>query len=405
MSSPAMTSPPSMLALPEPLVRIDYVSLALVAALLLLGMVMVGSASVTLASSQAADQPFSLLQSQLITALLGCLLCALMLFVPLSFWQRAALPMLLLAAVLLVLVLIPGIGHKAKGARRWLHIWKLSFQVSEFARLAVLLFIADFAVRREALIRSDAKALGKALGVLLVFAALLLAQHDMGAGVVLVITGLALLFLAGAPWPWISLLLAVVGALGALAVWLAPYRMARVVGFLDPWADPQDKGYQLVQSLIAIGRGDWFGVGLGASVQKLFYLPEAHTDFLFAVLAEELGLVGVVVTLALFMALVWRVLQIARGAQAEGLKFPSYVAASFGIWLAVQMLINIGVNTGVLPTKGLTLPLMSYGRSNLLITLLWFGLVLRVYHETLAEQHNPSVTQRRRAAAAAGGAP
>ena len=300
MSTAAYTPPPALLSLPEPRVHVDYIALTLVACLLLLGMVMVGSASVSLASSQAADHPFAFLQNQLITATAGCALCAVMLFIPLDRWQRASGPLMLFAGLLLLLVLIPGIGYKAKGARRWLHIWKVSFQVSEFARMAVLLFVADFAVRREALIRTDVKALGKALLVLLVFAGLLLLQHDMGAGVVLVMTGLALLFLAGAPWPWMALLLSVVSVLGALAVWLAPYRMARVVGFLDPWADPQDKGYQLVQSLIAIGRGDWFGVGLGASVQKLFYLPEAHTDFLFAVLAEELGLVGVVLTLALF---------------------------------------------------------------------------------------------------------
>jgi len=401
MSSTAFTPPPTLLSLPEPRVHIDYIALTLVACLLLLGMVMVGSASVSLASSQAADQPFAFLQNQLITATAGCALCAGLLFVPLDWWQRFSVPLLVLAAVLLLLVLIPGIGYKAKGARRWLHIWKLSFQVSEFARMAVLLFVADFAVRREALIRTDAKALGKALLLLLLFAGLLLAQHDLGAGVVLVITGLALLFLAGAPWPWMALLLSVVGVLGAFSVWLAPYRMARIVGFLDPWADPQNKGYQLVQSLIAIGRGDWFGVGLGASVQKLFYLPEAHTDFLFAVLAEELGLVGVVLTLALFMALTWRVLQIARNASAEGLKFASYVAAGFGIWLGVQALINIGVNTGVLPTKGLTLPFMSYGRSSLLMTLVWFGLVLRVHHETVAEMRSPAPGARRRAAAGA----
>ncbi len=398
MSTAAYTPPPALLSLPEPRVHVDYIALTLVACLLLLGMVMVGSASVSLASSQAADHPFAFLQNQLITATAGCALCAVMLFIPLDRWQRASGPLMLFAGLLLLLVLIPGIGYKAKGARRWLHIWKVSFQVSEFARMAVLLFVADFAVRREALIRTDVKALGKALLVLLVFAGLLLLQHDMGAGVVLVMTGLALLFLAGAPWPWMALLLSVVSVLGALAVWLAPYRMARVVGFLDPWADPQDKGYQLVQSLIAIGRGDWFGVGLGASVQKLFYLPEAHTDFLFAVLAEELGLVGVVLTLALFMALTWRVLQIARNAAAEGLKFPSYVAAGFGIWLGVQALINIGVNTGVLPTKGLTLPFMSYGRSSLLMTLVWFGLVLRVHHETASEQRSPAPGARRRAA-------
>ncbi len=164
---------------------------------------------------------------------------------------------------------------------------------------------------------------------------------------------------------------------------LVPYRMARVTSFLDPWADPFNSGFQLTQSLIAIGRGEWFGVGLGESVQKLFYLPEAHTDFLFAVLAEELGLVGVAATLALFIALVWRSFWIAQLASRAGLKFQAYLAAGFGLWLGAQALINIGVNMGVLPTKGLTLPLMSYGRSSMIVTLAWVGLLLRVYHEAM----------------------
>jgi cell division protein FtsW len=189
--------------------------------------------------------------------------------------------------------------------------------------------------------------------------------------------------------------------LGSLAVLLAPYRMKRLMTFLDPWADPYNSGFQLTQSLIAIGRGDWFGVGLGESVQKLFYLPEAHTDFLFAVLAEELGLAGVVLTLGLFLALVWRVFHIAKLANDAGLKFQSYLAASFGLWLGIQACINMGVNMGALPTKGLTLPLMSYGRSSLIVTIAWMGIVLRVYHEATGEARGVAGAVRRRAAAAA----
>jgi cell division protein FtsW len=180
----------------------------------------------------------------------------------------------------------------------------------------------------------------------------------------------------------------------AALVMLVPYRMQRVTSFLDPWADPYDSGFQLTQSLIAIGRGEWFGVGLGESVQKLFYLPEAHTDFLFAVLAEELGLVGVVATLALFIALVWRSFWIAQLASRAGLKFQSYLAAGFGLWLGVQSMVNIGVNMGVLPTKGLTLPLMSYGRSSMLVTLAWVGLLLRVYHEAMQNTRGMASTRR-----------
>jgi len=170
-------------------------------------------------------------------------------------------------------------------------------------------------------------------------------------------------------------------ALLTLLVMFSDYRMRRVTGFLDPWADPYNTGFQLTQSLIAIGRGEWFGVGLGASVQKLFYLPEAHNDFLFAVLAEELGLVGVVLTLGLFLALAWRVFALARRANDAGMKFHAYLAAGFGLWLLVQAFVNIGVNMGVLPTKGLTLPFMSYGRSSMIVALAWLGLVLRVHHE------------------------
>ena len=180
----------------------------------------------------------------------------------------------------------------------------------------------------------------------------------------------------------------------ALLVMLVPYRMARVTSFLNPWADPFNSGFQLTQSLIAIGRGEWFGVGLGESVQKLFYLPEAHTDFLFAVLAEELGLVGVAATLALFIALVWRSFWIAQLASRAGLKFQAYLAAGFGLWLGAQAMINIGVNMGVLPTKGLTLPLMSYGRSSMIVTLAWVGLLLRVYHEAMQNTRGMATVRR-----------
>ncbi len=215
----------------------------------------------------------------------------------------------------------------------------------------------------------------------MVLGALLLAEPDLGAASVLFVTGFGLLFLAGAQLRWV--LAAVLGASAAMSVLVlfSDYRMRRVTGFLNPWADPYNSGFQLTQSLIAIGRGEWFGVGLGASVQKLFYLPEAHNDFLFAVLAEELGLAGVVLTLALFLAFAWRVFVLARRAHDANLKFHAYLASGFGLWLLVQAFVNIGVNMGVLPTKGLTLPLMSYGRSSMLVALAWLGLILRVHHE------------------------
>jgi cell division protein FtsW len=224
-----------------------------------------------------------------------------------------------------------------------------------------------------------------------------LLEPDFGAATVLFVTAFGLLFLAGAQLRWV--LVCVLGAGAAFGVLMvsASYRMRRLTSFLDPWSHAFDSGFQLTQSLIAIGRGQWFGVGLGESVQKLFYLPEAHTDFLFAVLAEELGLFGVLMTLMLFMALVWRVLQLARRAADAGMKFQSYMAAAFALWVGMQAMINIGVNMGVLPTKGLTLPFMSYGRSSLLVTLAWLGVVLRIHHEVAVAGRGSASAARRTA--------
>ncbi|HVH84213.1 MAG TPA: FtsW/RodA/SpoVE family cell cycle protein, partial [Steroidobacteraceae bacterium] len=215
--------------------------------------------------------------------------------------------------------------------------------------------------------------------------ALLVVEPDLGAATVLFATGFGLLFLAGARLRYVLATMALAAGGFALLALGSSYRVRRLTAFLDPWADPYHSGFQLTQSLIAIGRGQWLGVGLGESVQKLFYLPEAHTDFLFAVLAVELGLAGVVLTLGLFLILIWRAFHIARLASEAGLKFPAFLAAGFGLWVGIQTFINIGVNMGVLPTKGLTLPLMSYGRSSLVVTLAWVGLLLRVYHEAMRE--------------------
>ena len=311
------------------------------------------------------------------------LLAALVFCVRTEHIEKVAWPLLIVAVVLLFVVLIPGLGHVVNGSRRWIRVLGFNFQASELARVLVLIFIASYAVRREDELRSTALGLIKPMALLGFVALLLLAEPDFGAASVLLVAGFGILFVAGARLRFVLLVAAVCAGALALLVLMAPYRMARVTSFLDPWADPFNSGFQLTQSLIAIGRGEWFGVGLGESVQKLFYLPEAHTDFLFAVLAEELGLVGVAVTLALFIGLVWRSFWIAQLASRANLKFQAYLAAGFGIWLGCQALINIGVNMGVLPTKGLTLPLMSYGRSSMIVTLAWVGLLLRVYHEAM----------------------
>jgi cell division protein FtsW len=364
--------------------HIDGVALSLVAAIVLLGLIMVTSASISIASKESGN-PFAYLERQLILCVVGFVLAGLVFCLRTEFLDKMAWPLLIVAVALLFFVLIPGLGHVVNGSRRWIRLLGFNFQASELARVLVLIFIASYAVRREDELRGTAMGLIKPVGLLSFVALLLLAEPDFGAASVLFLTGFGILFIAGARLRYV-LIAGVAGAAAMAAlVMLAPYRMQRVTSFLDPWADPFNSGFQLTQSLIAIGRGEWFGVGLGESVQKLFYLPEAHTDFLFAVLAEELGLVGVAATLALFIALVWRSFWIAQLASRAGLKFQSYLALGFGLclWLGAQALINIGVNMGVLPTKGLTLPLMSYGRSSMIVTLAWVGLLLRVYHEAM----------------------
>ncbi len=373
--------------------HIDAVALALVAAIVLLGLIMVTSASISIASKESGNA-FSYLERQLVLCVIGFVLAGMVFCIRTEYLEKMAWPLLIAAVAMLFFVLIPGLGHVVNGSRRWIRVLGFNFQASELARVLVLIFIASYAVRREAQLRSTAVGLVKPIGLLMFIALLLLAEPDFGAASVLFIAGFGILFIAGARLRYV--LIAAAGGAGAMAllVMLVPYRMARVTSFLDPWADPFNSGFQLTQSLIAIGRGEWFGVGLGESVQKLFYLPEAHTDFLFAVLAEELGLVGVVFTLALFIALVWRSFWIAQLAARAGLRFQSYLAAGFGLWLGAQALINIGVNMGVLPTKGLTLPLMSYGRSSMIVTLAWIGLLLRVYHEAMQNTRGMASVRR-----------
>ena len=376
--------------------RLDPVLIALVLSILLLGLVMVTSASISIASRDAGE-PFLFLQRQLLLMLAGLALAGVCAAVPSEWLERYASVLLAIAFVLLVVVLIPGIGHSVNGSRRWIRLAGFNLQASEVARVLILIWLASYAVRREKELRTTLAGLAKPLLMLALFCMILLLEPDFGAATVLFATGFGLLFLAGARLRWVLAFVAMAGAMFALLAVTSSYRLRRLTTFLDPWADPFDSGFQLTQSLIAIGRGQWFGVGLGESVQKLFYLPEAHTDFLFAVLAEELGLVGVLATVLLFLALVWRVLHIARMASEAGLKFQSYLVAAFGLWIGVQALINIGVNLGALPTKGLTLPLMSYGRSSLLVALAWLGMVLRVHHEAAGLIRGAASAQRRRA--------
>jgi cell division protein FtsW len=360
--------------------RLDEPLLVIAGAILVLGLVMVGSASVAIADRQLGD-PFYYLIRQCIFAGVGVMLGWLLLRVPLHVWERIG-PMLLIGAmVLLAALLVPGLGKTVNGGTRWLMVGPFNLQVSELAKLAVVVYLAGYLVRHGDAVRTQVAGFLKPMALVGIFALLLLAEPDFGATVVLMAVALGMMFLAGVRlWLFGILLLAAAGALALLAI-SSPYRMERLTSFREPWEVAQDGGYQLTQALIAFGRGDWSGVGLGASVQKLFYLPEAHTDFILAVLGEELGLVGVGLVLALFTALVWRIFHIGRRAAEAGLGFGSHLAFGVAIWLGFQAFVNMGVNMGVLPTKGLTLPLMSYGGSSMLAVCLALALVLRVAFE------------------------
>ena len=365
-----------------------------VVALLMVGLVMVASAPISVADHESGN-PFAYFERQMLFVFLGVLVAGVAMLVPTDVWEKHSIVLLGLAFVLLLLVLVPGIGHLVNGSRRWIRLGFLNFQVSEVARVLILAYIASYAVRRADELRGSFGGFLKPVAVLGAAAVLLLAEPDFGATTVLMATGLVVLFLAGARLHYLLVpALAGVAGLTLLAL-MSPYRMRRITGFLHPWSDPFDSGFQLVQSLIAIGRGEWFGVGLGSSVQKLFYLPEAHTDFVFAVIAEEFGFVGVCVVLSLFALLVGRALVIARRASEAGLVFQSYLAASIGVWLGLQAFVNVGVNMGLLPTKGLTLPLLSYGGSSMLVTMGVMGLLLRIHHETV-QSGRPSATREAR---------
>lgn len=360
----------------------DRVLLGASVLLLCIGIVFVMSASIALAERNTGNA-FYFAERQIAYAVAGLIAAAIMMLMPLHVWRRLSALSLFGAFALLTLVLVPGFGHEVNGSVRWLMIGPVRLiQASEPARLLMIMFIADYLARREYEVRSSFAGFAKPVALAAIAVVLLMAEPDFGAAAVLLATVLGMLFVAGARLRDFALLMAIaVLAMSAMAL-SSPYRVQRLTGFLDPWSDPFDSGFQLTQSLIAIGRGEWFGVGLGAGVQKLFYLPEAHTDFVFAVIAEELGLFGVLVVIALFALVFLRCFRIGRGALRVGDPHAAYLAFGVGIWIGIQSLINLGVNMGVLPTKGLTLPLISSGGSSLLVTCTALGLVLRAGYET-----------------------
>ena len=360
----------------------DWPLLAVIGGLASLGLVFVYSASIPYAGEKLGDGAF-FLHRQEIYLVVAAAVIALVSQIPVDFWRRAALPMVLLGIGLLVLVLIPGVGREVNGSLRWLSIGGLRLQPSELVKVAFVLYLALLLTRRQ---RDSVVPLLGPLVVLLFITMLLLAEPDLGAAAVLAMTAAGMLFMAGLPiWQFLLLNSALLGAVTVLTM-ISPYRLARLTAFIDPWADPLASGFQLTQSLMAFGRGGWTGVGLGESVQKLFYLPEAHTDFLLAVIAEELGLVAVWLLLATFAWLVLRTFTVALNAQLAGNEFASQLAYGIGLLVGIQALVNIGVNMGVLPTKGLTLPLLSYGGSSLFFTCFALAMLLRIDHENRLAQ-------------------
>lgn len=344
------------------------------------GLLMVASSSITVADRQF-QMPLYYFWRQLFSVMIGLSAAGIILLAPVDVWQRMSVPLMATGILLLVLVLIPGVGHEVNGSLRWLRVGPFALQVSEPVKFFVIAYLSGYLVRHADKVRSSFTGFIRPIIVLTVISGLLLLEPDYGAGVVMFATALGMLFIGGVPlsrfFAWV---LAAIAALLSLAV-LSPYRMQRLISFVDPWQDPFASGFQLTQALIAFGRGDWFGVGLGSSVQKLFYLPEAHTDFVFAVMAEELGLVGSIAVIVLFCFIVWRAFVIGQVAELAGRQFAAYFAYGIGMIIGMQAFINIGVNMGILPTKGLTLPLMSYGGNSVIVTCALLAVLLRVEFE------------------------
>ena len=358
--------------------------------LLAIGIVMVYSSSIAMAEASAhtGNRPWYFLARHAMFVAVGLAAAAVAFQIPVRAWQKLAPYLFIAGAVLLVLVLIPHVGKSVNGSRRWLSLGVINVQPSEFMKLAAVLYAASYAVRRAAFLHAEQPLKHTILrgflplfAVMVITGGLLLLEPDFGAFVVIVAIAFGILFLGGLDWRlFLGLALLLPVALAAILV-AAPYRLQRLTAFLDPWSDPLGKGYQLSHSLIAFGRGEWFGVGLGSSVEKLLFLPEAHTDFLLAVIAEELGFVGVAVVIALFMWVLFRAYGIGRQATRLERPFAALVAQGIGVWIGVQAFINIGVNMGVLPTKGLTLPLLSFGGSGVVANCVAIAILLRIDYE------------------------
>ena len=364
----------------EQLDKVDSVLLVTSLALLAIGLVMVTSASISIADRNLSS-PFYYLQRQAVFIVIGLIAAWFVYQIRLVQWEKSGMALLGFSLFLLTLVLLPGVGKEVNGSTRWISLGVFNLQVSEAVKLFLIIYVAGYLVRHGEAVRTSLWGFIKPMFMVGLAALLLLLEPDFGATVVIIGTVLGMMYLGGVRFIQFILFLALFGAAAVALVVSSPYRMERLTSFMNPWADPFDSGFQLTQSLIAIGTGGWFGTGLGGSVQKLFYLPESHTDFLFAVLSEELGFVGVCMIIALYSILFYRAVQIALQAEKSGNRFAAYLAYGIGIWLAMQAVINMGVNMGMLPTKGLTLPLMSYGGSSLIVCCMAIGLLLRIHYE------------------------
>jgi cell division protein FtsW len=350
------------------------------ASLLAIGYVMMASSSLHLGIKETGNSLHYPIRQSLHIAL-GLILGICVALTPIRVWEKSGQWLFIFGILLLIVVLVPGLGVKVNGSTRWLSIFGMRIQVSEVVKFFSVIYMAGYVTRHQESIRKSIFALFKPIILFSGACILLLMEPDFGSAVVIMIIAMGIMFLAGARLSPFIILLSSGSVLAALLVYFEPYRMKRVTSFLNPWADAKDTGYQLVHALISFGRGEWIGVGLGSGIQKLFYLPEAHTDFLFSVIAEELGLLGVLTVIGLFALLVWRTFEIAAAAEKADERFSAFIAYGLGIWFGFQSFVNMGVNMGILPTKGLTLPLMSYGGGSMMIMCCAIALIFRIQSE------------------------
>ncbi len=369
-----------------PRAPIDMIFFWCVVLLLAIGLVMVYSASIAMSEAEksSANRASFYMTRHAVYMVVSVVAAWLVFQLPMALWQRASPFLFMAGGLLLVLVLIPGIGREVNGSRRWIPLGIMTMQPSELMKLLTVIYAADYTVRKAAFMDDFKKGFLPMFAVMVFMAAMLLRQPDFGALVVITSIAMAVLFLGGLNWRVFAGLMVLLAGAFAVLIVSSPYRLQRILGFMDPWADAYGKGYQLSHSLIAFGRGEWFGVGLGRSVEKLFYLPEAHTDFVLAVIAEEMGFVGICVVIALFVVLIYRAFMMGREAMMREYYFSALVAQGIAVWLSVQAFINMGVNMGLLPTKGLTLPFISFGGTGMLVNCVAAAILLRIDFENRA---------------------